>query len=213
MGKLQAGAWGNVQNKVGNLVGRVRLGQNTLSVYQPNVANPQTMAQNSQRAKFKLMSSFISAVIGMASAGFKSTNKPGQSGGNQAFSFNVKNAVTGSYPNFAVDYPNVVLSMGALENVENPTATDDGSGHIDFSWNNNAGDGFAIGEDKVMICVYNHDKKKAISLVAAADRADQSYQFTTPNSWSSDTAHMYIATKSQKHGCSKSEYLGSVVLS
>ena len=213
MGKIKQGILGGFSGKVGTVIGSFWKGKAFMRGLTQSFHDAKTQEQLEQRAKFSLMAKFVSAIQGAAKIGFKDSEN-GTTAQNEAFAYNIQNAVTGSYPSYAVDYPNVAMSMGALPNVENPTATDDGSGHVEFTWNNNAGDSGAVANDEVFVVVYNHDKQKAISILAAAKRADQTYTFTTPTAWSSDTAHVYIAVKSDKDTTtSKSEYLGSVVLS
>ena len=213
MDTIKQGILGGFSGKVGTVIGSFWKGKSYMRGLTQSFHDPKTASQLAQRAKFSVMSKFISQIQTVAKVGFKDSEN-GTTALNEALSYNLKNAITGTFPNFLIDYPNAVVSMGPLPNVENPTATDDGSGHVEFTWNNNTGDSGAEANDEVMIAVYNHDKNKALAITSVAKRADQTYTFTTPTAWSSDTAHVYIAVKSDKDTTtSKSEYLGSVVLS
>ena len=69
-------------------------------------------------------------------------------GYNKAFSYNVKNALTGEYPDFQVDYAMVLLGRGDLPNAGSLTATSSSPGSLEFSWTDNSGKGKARGTDR-----------------------------------------------------------------
>lgn len=64
--------WSTARGKVGNVVYRVRKGQEIASAHQPNVANPRTVTQIAQRIKFSVAVKFYkSAIAKMFKFGFE----------------------------------------------------------------------------------------------------------------------------------------------
>lgn len=63
MGKIYQGILGGVSSKVGSVVGAAWKGIPVLRVYQPNVSNPKTAAQETVRGGFKLLSSIASYAL------------------------------------------------------------------------------------------------------------------------------------------------------
>ena len=55
--------WSTARGKVGNVVYRVRKGQEIASAHQPNVANPRTVTQIAQRIKFSVSVKFYKSAI------------------------------------------------------------------------------------------------------------------------------------------------------
>ena len=55
--------WSTARGKVGNVVYRVRKGQEVASMHQPNVANPRTVTQIAQRIKFSVSVKFYKSAI------------------------------------------------------------------------------------------------------------------------------------------------------
>lgn len=64
--------WSTARGKVGNVVYRVRKGQEVASAHQPNVSNPRTVTQIAQRIKFSVAVKFYkSAIAKMFKFGFE----------------------------------------------------------------------------------------------------------------------------------------------
>ena len=213
MGKIKQGILGGFSGKVGTVIGSFWKGKSLMRGLTQSHHDAKTQDQLAQRAKFSLMAKFNSLIQGITNIGFKDAEN-GTTAQNEAMSYNLKHAITGTYPSFAVDYANVLVSMGPLPNVEAPAANDDGAGHLEVSWTDNTGDGDTTGDDLVMVLIYNSDKDATRAFPAAAKRGDQTFTFTNPTNWSADTVHVYVAAKSVKDSTtSRSEYLGTVILS
>lgn len=63
MGKIYQGILGGVSSKVGSVVGAAWKGIPVLRVYQPNVSNPKTAAQETVRSGFKMLSNIASYAL------------------------------------------------------------------------------------------------------------------------------------------------------
>jgi hypothetical protein len=104
MGKISQGILGGVSGKVGNVVGGSWKGIDYLRILPASVANPRTPAQMDQRSKFITVINFLQPIKDFIRVGFKNyAVKMTQF--NSAMSYNVKNAIAGTYPDYTIDYP------------------------------------------------------------------------------------------------------------
>lgn len=104
-----SGITGTLSGKMGNAVFRVRGGQQVVAQYQPQVANPNTEAQQVARAKFKLITQ-LAAIMAPAMGTLGVVTRPARQGRNPRTGFVAKN--------YALIYPDP--SEGAAEKVTIP---------------------------------------------------------------------------------------------
>lgn len=83
-------------------------------------------------------------------------------GMNSAFAYTIKNAVTGSYPAFAIVYPQVLVSRGDLPNVLGPSVVSGAGSKLTFSWTDNSGVGSAANTDEALLVAYCPAMQQAI---------------------------------------------------
>jgi hypothetical protein len=98
-------------------------------------------------------------------------------GYNKAFSYNVKNAIAGAYPDLMIDFTMVLLTRGDLPNVKASQAESISSGKIIFHWTDNSGTGLAHSDDKIFVAVYCKDLSDWIYGLDLAKRSAGSYIF------------------------------------
>ena len=150
---------------------------------------------------------FLRPIISYLNVGFKSyANK--QSAYNAGMSYNVNNAVTGTFPDFEIDYPNVLVSRGSLLGAEGATATA-AADSISFAWTDNSGVSNALGADMAMPLAFNISKGQAVFKTNGAERSTEAEVLTIPASWSGDDVEVYLGFVS-KDGLlvASSAYLG-----
>ena len=76
---------------------------------------------------------------------------------NKAFSYNIKNAITGVAPNLAINYTMALISRGDLPNADSPAVTSTSTGLLQFTWTDNSGKGKAKGTDKAFVAVFQEE--------------------------------------------------------
>lgn len=213
MGKEYQGVFGNWSGKVGNVVGRIREGRTVLAIYQPIVSNPQTVAQQSARLKFRLLSKVFSTCLSGIQVGFKKLDgyKMG-SAYSSAVGYNLKktpSVFSGTYPNISVAYNNLSVAEGTVELPFNPSASIDG-GEVQCSWSDNTGLGNAKADDKMCFLMFNPAKNQAI-YVEQGIRSDRNAAFTVPTAWTGDAAETWLfCMRPENDEASNSFYLGSL---
>jgi hypothetical protein len=190
MGTIKQGILGGFSGKVGTVIGGSWKGISYMRSQAQSIKNPRTEAQMEQRSKFALTLAFLKPVTAYVRTGFKTyANK--QTAFNAAMSYVVKNAVTGTYPDYALDFSLALVSRGSLMPAENAAAVA-GTGKIAFTWTDNSGVGDAMATDLAMPLVFNKDKGEAVFNTAAATRADGTAEVNTPADWVGDKVELYL---------------------
>lgn len=212
MGKIEQGILGGFSGKVGNVVGGNWKGIDYMRVKPSNVENPKTEGQMDQRSKFVTVLRFLQPLTDFLRIGFAGfANKMTEF--NSAMSYNLNNAVSGTYPDYNVDYANALISKGNRKDALNPSADSSVAGQVEFTWDDNSGEVNAATTDEAMLVAYNPDKKDAQFATAAATRDAGTANLTVPDVYSGDTVHAFIAFKDpETNKVSNSVYVGSVTV-
>ena len=212
MAKLLMGVLGGFIGKVGTVVGSVWKGTPTIRAYNPNVSDPKSLAQLEQRAKFSAMGRFLKPLTVFLRTGFKSLGVK-MSEFNAAMAYNLDYAVTGVYPNFTIDYPKVMVSRGTLAGALNAVAASTVPGEIEFTWDDNSGEGSSLGTDKAMLVVYNPTKDHVITVMGGNTRLSGSQAVPVPATFAGDEVKCFISFQDAKQTVvSNSAFAGSVVV-
>jgi len=212
MGKINQGILEGVSGQVGNVIGGTWKGIDYLRIKPSSVANPKTPDQVDQRTKFVTVLRFLQPITEFLRTGFKKYAS-GMTQFNSAMSYNLLNAVTGTYPNFSIDYGSALVSKGNLTGALNPAVTSSSAGVVDFSWDNNTGSGNAQGTDKTLLVIYNPSKEQAVYETEGASRSVTSDSLAVPSDFSGDTVEAFIGFISEDgKQIADSVYIGSVTV-
>ena len=211
MGTIKQGILGGFSGKVGTVIGSSWKGISYMRGRAQNVKNPRTEGQMEQRSKFSLTLEFLKPITAYIRTGYKMyANK--QTAFNAAMSYIVKNAVSGIYPNYMLDFSQVLVSRGTLTQPLNANATMS-AGKVSVSWTDNSGQGDAQPIDVAMPLAFNTDKGEAVFSTNSATRADQLAELTFPVDWVGDTVEIYIGFISADGiNVANSLYLGSNIV-
>jgi len=219
MGRIKKGILGGVSGSVGNVVGANWKGIDYLRIKPSDVSNPNTELQSTQRLKFSAVLKFLQPMTEFIRVGFRAYAVK-MSAFNAAFSYNYHNALTGSYPDFGLDYAKVLVSRGNLPSSSNVACNSDTAGKVNITWPHDAGGNAASDNDTAMVAVFNPATQQAVYLLNAGTRADESVEVAVPADFSGVTVHCYIAfvaigsamNGQVKNGISNSRYAGNVVV-
>jgi hypothetical protein len=212
MGTFKQGIYGGYSGKVGNVVGSSWKGINVMRIMPASVSNPQTEPQLAQRQKFGLTMNFLQPLSEFVKTGFKNYAVK-KTCLNAAMGYNISNAITGAYPNFAIDYANVLVSRGSLPAALNATAAAGAAGTVVFTWEDNSDEVGAATTDKTLIVAYNAAKHQAVTVNELAERADGTQTVTVPDSWSGDQVQTYLAfIDSKGDDVASSRFAGAVTV-
>lgn len=212
MGKISQGILGGFSGKVGNVIGGNWKGIDYMRVKPASVANPQTEGQVDQRSKFITVLQFLQPMKDFIKVGFKGYAIK-MTEFNSAMSYNLNNAVTGTYPDYAIDYANALISRGSLAGSLNGSLASASAGNISFIWDDNSGDGNASDTDKAMLLIYNPDKGEVVFVTEGVTRNTGTQDLVVPANFSGDTVYGFIAFISEDgKEVSNSKYIGEVVV-
>lgn len=217
MGTIKTGILGNVSGKVGNVVGGTWKGINYLRTVAASVNNPNTELQASQRLRFSTVVKFLQPITEFIRVGYKGQALK-MTAFNAAFSYNYRNALTGDFPDFTVDYAKAMVSRGTMAGAINPACSSTEAAKISISWEMAPGNGLSSDTDTAIFVIFNPGKNEAVFSLNAGTRADGSLEVSLPASYSGDEVHCYIAFMTMssvlagqaRNAISNSSYAGSV---
>ncbi|REL23931.1 hypothetical protein DYD21_20675 [Rhodohalobacter sp. SW132] len=209
MAKLSSGILGGISGTVGNVVGGRWRGIDYIRSKPASVKNPNTEAQRNQRMRFRLVITLLRKMQPFVVIGFRKGRK-NQTEMNYAMSVNVRNAISGTYPDLEIDPQALVVSVGDLQGSSTAGLDLSVAETAIFTWINESGVGNASDNDAAMALLYNVDKDAVIYKLHGASRADENLAVTLPESWSGDSVAGYLTFRSETNrGVSNSQFLGT----
>jgi hypothetical protein len=209
MATIKQGILGGVSGKVGTVVGANWKGINYIRSLPAHVTNPRSDGQLNQRNKFGLVLHFLQPITGFIRVGWKQYAHR-QTAFNAAMSYTLRNAITGTYPNYLIDPGKVLVSVGRLTPAVGASATSD-DGVINIVWEDNSNVGNAKPTDKAMIAVINVAKSEAVCETAGAARTSGGQDISVPADWDGDEVEVFLGFISEDHKeVSNSVYLGNI---
>lgn len=209
MAKLSNGILGGISGTVGNVVGGRWRGIDYIRSKPASVKNPNTEAQRTQRMRFRLVITFLRKIQPFVAIGFRKGRKS-QTEMNYAMSVNIRDAITGTYPDLEIDPSALIVSVGDLQGSSTAGLDLSVAETATFTWINEAGVGNASDDDAAMVLLYNADKDAVIYKLHGASRMDENLAVTIPASWSGDSVAGYLTFRSEtSRGVSDSQFLGT----
>ena len=162
MATFEKGILGGFSGKVGTVIGGNWKGID----YMRSKANKRTFIpsqkQLEQQLKFALIMRFLQPMASLLKVSFESfaIRKTGING---AFAYNFREAITGTFPDYAIDYSKALVSRGNLPNVLAPSVVSGAGSVLTWSWNDNSSAG-ASPSDLVILVAYCPALRQAIYL-------------------------------------------------
>lgn len=171
MGRISKGILGGFSGTVGTVIGGSWKGIEYMRSQPSRRSASATQRQMEQRLKFGMMIKFQAPMNGLLNESFRSYAVR-MTGANSALSYNIRNAITGVYPDFEIDYSLALVSRGDLPNASNPAAAVAAGSVVNFEWTNNAGTGKAANNDVAVLVVYC-PAKQACAWLESGERQDE----------------------------------------
>lgn len=206
MGISRQGIHGNYRKKVGNVVARLVRGRVILSIYQPEVSNPNTAKQQTQRSSFVNKIRALNAFAGWAHSHARDWYSVGTGWSNF-----LKKNWTNFINSGGINYDTLVISEGNLLLPVNPSAAVE-AGMLTVSFGDNSGQGNATANDMATILVYNSAKDLVIYADDLAKRSERVATISLPGAWAGDNVEVYLVMHSATDSSlwSDGAYIGSV---
>jgi hypothetical protein len=169
MAQLPSGILGPVSGSVGTIVGSSWKDTNYIRSKSSRPKGKPTPLQLDNQYKFSAVINFVSAMTDLLDQTF--TNyATSMTPANAAFSYNFENAITGTSPDYSIDYPKALVSRGKLLNASGVAATVTNK-VLHFTWTDNSGLGKAAPTDKAVLVAYCKNYNLTIYSVGAALRS------------------------------------------
>lgn len=207
MAKNYQGILGNFSGKVGNVVGRVRGDRTVIAVYQPEVGNPQTTSQQTQRQKLTVATEFLKGIAPVVKKSMRSLTQYG-TGWSASIRHILMYAITGTYPNQEVQASDVLIANGNVDLPYSPSKSADGT-TLSLTWADNSGLGNALATDIICAAVRDGDKNQWVYNENVGVRSDRNGTLSLPTAWSGDDVDVYLYVRRGYSDFSKSTWLGS----
>jgi hypothetical protein len=181
MARLPKGIFGPFSGKIGPVVGAtwngipyIRTKAKKKKKKKKVVKSPLRLANE---AKFKFANHWMVPFHPYVIVGFGNfpKEKPPIS---MAFSINYRDAVTGTYPDFEIDYSKVVLSIGNLPGLTRPVIVFTKPEMLELSWEQDSNPLSAY-DDQVTLVLYSRDLALTDGFIGGVKRASRkcSYEF------------------------------------
>lgn len=191
MAIYNAGYLSPIRKKLGNAVGRKWRNLDVLSVYQPNVRNPKTNAQEIVRTRFGFASSIAMRIANALRLGFgvitKGTKVPPRS----YFIKENWNCFHASSPGSATcDYDGLIIAKGSLTPFEFGTPSFATPLTVVVALTDNSSVYGASANDLGYLLVYDPEAEEAI-LSTGKERTEAQIAVAVPDYWNGHRVHVY----------------------
>jgi len=169
MAKYENGILGKFLGKVGTVVGSTWKNVQYMRSKPGRKSKAASDAQLLQQTKFAKAGEFLRTMIKLVNITFDgvATN---MTGFNKAVQYVLKNAITGTAPNFGINYSLALISQGTLPNESDAKAAA-GTGAATFTWTDTSGNGLSSPTDKAILVVYCEAVKQSVYTLNGADRS------------------------------------------
>ncbi len=190
MGKLKKGILGGFVGTVGPVVGTQWKGIDVIKSRPPRKRPKSSEAQLKQQAKMSLMTPFLKSLTGLLNSTYHN-GLVQMTTLNKSLSYNMRNAISGEYPNLRVNYARVLLGIGDLLNVDDAIIHSDSEGKVTFSWIDNSNEGSARTSDRSFAAIYCEELGEWEWGISGPQRNAGSYTLDVP-AFSGKAVYTYI---------------------
>ncbi|WP_164126576.1 DUF6266 family protein [Sphingobacterium luzhongxinii] len=213
MATIRKGANGGFSGKAGSVIGASWKSIDYIRGLSKKSNKPASEEQLIQQARFYTIAKFIMPIAPFVQVGFSQVNADIMTPVNAAVQENLKNALTGAYPNFGLDYAKVKISTGGLQPGGTVSATVD-TGVLTVNWSDKA---IAIQkgqlDDEVYILLYHPALDEFLTAPEPPKRGDGTVGIELPTHFLGDKGQLWLFFTDRKHRrVSKTSYLGEVDL-
>lgn len=212
MGVIRRGANGGFKGKAGSVIGSSWKSIDYIKGLYKKRTKPATEEQLMQQAKFKLLMRFLMPLKVFLRIGYGERKTDTHTPMNVAFQDNINRAITGDYPDYALDYSLVRISEGySSGGTESVSAS---AGEMTVTWDAVLNTMYGQKDDDlVYIVLYHPAIDQFLTTPTPPQRADGTVTITLPTQFQTGEGHVWLFTADRKgRNVSRSGYLGEVAL-
>lgn len=192
MARIKESIFGGVSGKIGNVVSCCRYGKYYLRTLPAKVKQPNTQKQMAQRMRFALVQELLQTISQHVRVGFGAYAQ-GRSAYNAAMSANLKDAVTGDYPDLHIGFSKVQVSKGTLAVAENVTMQLTNNESLTIAWQSSSETKRGNPADKVMVLLLATTPFSFNSSIANESRMAGQVTIALPPTWKNTSVHGYLS--------------------
>ncbi len=170
MATYESGLMGRFKGKVGPVIGAKWKGIPYMRSRNNIISRAPSLKQLEHRARFALVSTFVHSIGRLLMQCYPDTAE--MTAINNAFAALYANAITGSYPDFELDFSKVLISKGELHNGDALAVTASGNGMVEFTWADNTDGLMAHQDDRSVLLVHCPEKKQSIYTLNGPERRE-----------------------------------------
>lgn len=211
MGRLNNGPNGGFSGKAGSYIGYNWKGGSYIRGL-PRITKDRepTPAQVAARAKFAYLYMWLKKIPGLVAMTFRSYS-PKMTGMMASYSCNAGNVI-GEYPDFQINFPAFMISHGELSGADNPTVSCKKNCTLTYKWEWLSGYKKASSLDNCLLLAIIPESKSIYTGIEST-RMKGTAKLPIHKMELGRVAEVYLAFMSiDRLKCSKSQYLGQVVL-
>jgi hypothetical protein len=208
MGKLKNGIFGGFSGSIGALVGYLLRGKWIVRQKPHKRKGKATKLELANRMKFGEMQHWLAPITKFLRVGF-ANYAADYEGFVAAKSYNLKNAVTGVYPDIVIDPALALVSFGKLSQAWETNVVVEEPNQFTVTWSGGSFDD----DDRAMILAYDTQNQDAFMDTAGPWRRRGKYTVDLDYGSSGTTMHIYLAFISEnRKQRSNSQYLGEITI-
>ncbi|MBO9675417.1 MAG: hypothetical protein J7577_18355 [Sphingobacteriaceae bacterium] len=211
MGRYSKGVNGAFSGKVGSVIGSNWRSVDYLRGLPKKSSKASTEPQLAQRSKFALAALYQSPIKDILNIGFKDKQLNKLTGYNAAVKIFLNQAVVGNYPDFAIDFSQVVLSKGSLSVFHGLSAALQGADLL-LNWQGILNRYNAFTDDVLTVVLFNATKNMYL-VYEEAQRAALTYTAVIGAGFSGDVFYGWaFAVNRDATAVANSQYLGTYTI-
>jgi hypothetical protein len=211
MATYKQGANGAFSGKVGSVVGSNWRSVDYLKGMPKKSSKPITEPQLAQRLKFSLAPLYLSPIKDILNIGFKDKQLNKITGYNAAVKAFLSQAIGGTYPDFVIDFSQVVISKGSLLVFHGLNAVLQGNDLL-LSWQSLLNRYNAFADDVLTVVLFN-DNKKMYLVYEGVQRDALTYTAVIGANFTGDVIYGWaFSVKRDSSSVSNSQYLGTFTM-
>jgi len=189
MGIYNQGVYGPYSGRVGNVIGTFWKGRCVMRIRAASFTDANTIPQQTQRMKWRLVSAFLNANAKLVKLGMTAIDQK-LTAFNNAMKYNIPEAITGTFPELSLDLTKVTLSKGTMLGLNAPVLTSTVPGSVSLAWTNNSNNDDAKETDQLKLSIIDSATGEVLMHSALITRGDESAVITLPTGWSSRLIHV-----------------------
>ncbi|WP_411971313.1 DUF6266 family protein [Sphingobacterium sp. Lzh-3] len=209
MATINNGVIGKASGKVGAVIASSWKSINYLKGLPKKRTKGMSEEQLIQQERFLKISKFLMPITPILQVGFGLAKSDKMTPNNVALQQNIAQAISGTYPNFSLDYSKIEISKGSYLNGGSMEAAV-GAGIVSLSWDTALSTLYNTkADDQVIILIYQPEKDEFMTTPTPPTRANGTVDIQIPSHLLGGKAHVWIFFTDRKaEKVSKSTYLG-----